>query len=76
MLGCNFKFYAVRRINWDLKTQYWNFWIEDWVDRNDFDSNCMSNFLVAENQTKEYYNAELVPLDVSVKEEENEKRKD
>lgn len=76
MLDCNFKLYAVRRINWDLKTQYWNFWIEDWVDRNDFDSNCMSNFLVAENQTKEYYNAELVPLDVSIKEEENEKRKD
>ncbi len=75
MLDCNFKLYAVRRINWDLKTQYWNFWIEHWVDRNDFDRNCMSNFSVAENQTKEYYNAELVPLEVSVKEEENEKRK-
>lgn len=68
MLDCNFKLYAVRRINLDQKIQYWNFWIENWVDENDFDRNCMSNFSVAENQTKEYYNAELVPLNVSVKE--------
>jgi len=69
MLDYNFKLYAVRRINWDQKIQYWNFWIENWVDENDFDRNCVSNFSVAENQTKEYYNAELVPLNVSVKEE-------
>lgn len=69
MLDCNFKLYAVRRVNWDKRILYWNFWTEYWVDKNDFDSNCMSNFLVAENQTKEYYNAELVPLDVFVKEE-------
>lgn len=69
MLDCNFTFYAVRRINFDQKIQYWNFWIKHWVDRNDFDNDCMSNFLVAKNQTKEYYNAELIPLNISVKEE-------
>lgn len=39
MLDCNFKLYAVRRINLDQKIQYWNFWIENWVDENDFDPN-------------------------------------
>lgn len=69
MLDYNFKLYAVRRINLDQKIQYWNFWIEHWVDENDFDKDCMSNVSVAENIAKEYYNAELVPLNVSVKEE-------
>ena len=68
MLDCNFKLYAVRRINWDKKVQYWNFWTEHWVDENDFCNDCISNVSVAENQAKEYYNAELVPLNVSVKE--------
>lgn len=68
MLDCNFKLYAVRRINWDQKIQYWNFWIEHWVDENNFCYDCISNVSVAENKAKEYYNAELVPLNVSVKE--------
>lgn len=65
MLDCNFKLYAVRRVNWDKKVQYWNFWTEHWTD--EFDADCMNKKFVAENTAKEC-NTELVPLDVSAKE--------
>lgn len=65
MLDCNFKLYAVRRINWDKKVQYWNFWTEYWTD--EFDSDCINKQFVAENIAKDY-NTELVSLNVFVKE--------
>ena len=67
MLDYNFKLYTVKRVNWDRKVQYWNFWTEYWTDK--FDTDCMNKQFVAENIAKEY-NAELVLLNVSVKEDE------
>ncbi len=65
MLDCNFKLYAVRRVRYQ-ETQYWDFWMEQWVI-NEFGFDCMNKKFVAENIAKEH-NAELVPINVFVKE--------
>lgn len=71
MLNYDFKLYAVRRyVSWNKRIEYWNFWTEKWVMDSEFTTDCIDHSWVAESIAKEY-NAELVPIKVSIKECEN-----
>ena len=70
MLDYNFMLYAVKRyVSWNKRVEYWNFWTDQWVMESEFDTQCMDKSWVAEDKAKEY-NAELVPIRVSIKEGE------
>lgn len=59
------KLYAIKRITWDQKAEYFDFCMLEWVSEANFDNFCLSNKDLAEHYAKQAGIEELVTFDIS-----------
>lgn len=58
--------YAVRRLNWEHKVEYWNFFLEEWVEYVNDD--CVTTNYAAKCMQKNYYGSEIVEMNITIEE--------
>lgn len=62
------KSYAVRRLSWENKVEYWDFFLGTWVTPSDVDYNCITTYSAASCVKNDYPSSEIVEMRVTIKE--------
>lgn len=60
--------YAVRRLNWEHKVEYWNFFLEKWVSPENVNDDCVTTHSAASCVHSEYYGSEIVEMKITIEE--------
>lgn len=58
--------YAVKRLNWDNRVEYWNFWLDKWVAPEDLDDNCVTTYSTANCLQGDFYDSEIVDMKITI----------
>lgn len=62
------KRYAVKRLNWENKIEYWNFFFEEWVNPENVNDDCVTTPSAASCVHNEYYGSEIVEMKITIEE--------
>jgi hypothetical protein len=60
--------YAVRRLNWEHKVEYWNFFLEKWVSPENVNDDCVTTHSAATCAHNDYYGSEIVEMKITIEE--------
>lgn len=64
----NIERYAVRRLTWENKVEYWDFFLDKWVTPENVNDDCVTTYSAASCVQKESYGSEIVEMRVIIEE--------
>lgn len=64
----NIERYAVRRLTWENKVEYWDFFLDKWVTPENVNDDCVTTYFAASCVQKESYGSEIVEMRVIIEE--------
>lgn len=62
------KRYAVKRLNWDNKVEYWDFFLDKWVTPENVNDDCVTTYSAASCLQKESSDSEIVEMNITIEE--------
>lgn len=64
----NIERYVVRRLTWENKVEYWDFFLDKWVTPENVNDDCVTTYSAASCVQKESYGSKIVEMRVIIEE--------